>query len=64
MSHQFLVPSTAGIKNDVQIPIYNQSVDIPEHPDNPRWSVKAGGNCKRCGRLYKKESRSKVNCVT
>ena len=51
----------AGIKNDAQIPIYEQSVEVPEHPVHPTWSVK-GGNCKRCWRLYKKESRTKVIC--
>ena len=41
----------AGIKNDAQIPIYEQSVEVPEHPVNSKWSVKAG-NCKRCWHLY------------
>ena len=39
-----------------------QSVEVPEHPVNPTWSVK--GNCKRCWRLFKKESRTKVICGT
>ena len=58
-----LMKQLAGIKNDVQIPIYEQSVEVPEHPVNPKWSVKAG-NCKRCWRLYRKESRTKVICGT
>ena len=46
-----------GIKYDAQIPIYEQSVEVPEV--NPMWSVKAG-NCKICWCLHKKEIRSKV----
>ena len=36
----------AGIKNVALIPIYEQSVEVPDYPVNPKWSVKAS-NCER-----------------
>ena len=34
-----LMKQLAGIKNDAQIPIYEQSVEVPEHPVNPTWKL-------------------------